>query len=257
MGRMRVSLLTTCLTDTFFPGAGAAAVRLLERLGCTVEAPAGQTCCGQPQFNNGLHAAARRLARRLVEVFADSPCVVCPSASCTALIRDYYEWLFADEPGQLPQVRALIRKTYELTEFLTRVLRVDWSSLGLHGSGKVTYHYSCRSRGIGVGPEATVELIGKIRGVEYVPAGKLDQCCGFGGTFAVKLPEVSEALAADKAACLAATGAETVVVNDGGCALNLMGYCHRHGIRLRFVHVGQLLAEALGPTGGAVNGVLV
>jgi len=241
----RVSLFTTCLTDSFFPHAALATVRLLRFLGCEVDLPAGQTCCGQPQFNNGCHDQARSLARHFLDTFADSPCVVSPSASCTAMIRDYYPLLFENDPD-LPRIQNMVAKTWEITEFITQILRANLRSCRPHAAGKVTYHYSCHSRGIHLAPQVTIDLIRSIEGIEYLPLDKMDQCCGFGGTFAVKMPEISQALVADKAACILATGADTVVVNDGGCTLNIAGYCRRHRIPVRFVHIVQLLAESLG-----------
>jgi len=241
----RVWLFTTCLTDSFFPNAALAAVRLLRFLGCEVDLPSGQTCCGQPQFNNGYHDQARVLARHFLDTFADSPCVVSPSASCTAMIRDYYPFLFQNDPD-LPRIQNLVAKTFEFTEFITKILHADLRSCHPRAAGKVTYHYSCHSRGINLPPQTAIDLIRSIEGIEYIPLDKMDQCCGFGGTFAVKMPDISQTLVADKAACILATGADTVVVNDGGCTLNIAGYCHRHQIPVRFVHIAQLLAESLG-----------
>ena len=243
---MQVSLFTTCLTDTFFSEAARAAVRLLQKLGCEVDLPSGQTCCGQVQFNNGLHDQARSLARNLIDTFAASDCVVCPSASCSAMIRDYYLQLFAEEAAYHDRVREFIDKTYEFTEFISKILKADLKVLSPRGCGRVTYHYSCHNRGVELGPEVTIDLIKLIEGVEYVRLEKMDQCCGFGGTFSVKMGAISEALVADKAGCIQATGADTVVVNEGGCTLNIAGYCHRQGLNIRFIHIAQLLAESLG-----------
>ncbi len=242
---MHISLFTSCLTDTFFPDAAVALVRLLQHLGCQVDCPAGQTCCGQPQFNNGLHSQARKLARHLIDVFDSSPIVVCPSASCTTMIREYYPQLFADQPGLLKKAQKLIEKTYELTEFIHQNLLSQLKSVKPHLQTRITYHYSCHSRHLNLDPQACLDLINLIDGVEYIPLEKMDQCCGFGGTFATKLPNVSDVLVADKVACIQATGADTVVVNEGGCTLNIAGYCHRRDLNIRFVHIAQLLAESL------------
>ena len=242
---MRVSLFTTCLTDTFFPDAAVALVRLLRHLGCRVDFPADQTCCGQPQFNNGLHDQARQLARRLIDVFESSSTVICPSASCTAMIRQYYPQLFADQPALLQKAQQLIKKTCEFTEFIQKNLLSELKTAKPHLHARITYHYSCHNRHLNLAPQACLDLINLIDGIEYVPLEKMDQCCGFGGTFATKLPNVSDKLVADKVACLQATGADTVVVNEGGCTLNIAGYCHRRGLNLRFVHIAQLLAESL------------
>jgi L-lactate dehydrogenase complex protein LldE len=243
---MKISLFTTCLTDSFFPQAATAVVLLLRKLGCQVDLPPRQTCCGQPQFNNGLHRQARSLARNLIDAFAGSGCVVCPSASCTAMIRDYYPQLFADLPDYRDRAREFIEKTYEFTEFVSKILKADLKALHPRSRGRVTYHYSCHNRGVDLAPGATIDLIKLIDGLEYAPLEKIDQCCGFGGTFAVKMAPVSQALVADKVACIQATAANTVIVNEGGCTLNIAGYCHRQGLNLRFVHIAQLLAESLG-----------
>jgi len=243
---MQVSLFTTCLTDSYYPQAALATVRLLQHLGCTVDCPTAQTCCGQPQFNNGLHDQARSLARHFIDTFQHAPAIVSPSASCTAMIRDYYEQLFAHDAAYLPRARDIIAKTFEITEFITTVLLPDLAALTPRSTGRITYHYSCHSRGLNLSPDVTINLIKSIEGIDYVPLEKMDQCCGFGGTFAVKLPDVSAALVADKVACIRNTNADTVVVNDGGCTLNIAGACRRQRLPVRFVHVAQLLAEALG-----------
>ena len=250
---MQVSLFTTCLTDGFFPQGAVALVRLLKHLGCAVDCPATQTCCGQGQFNNGLHHQARRLGANLIDVFEHSCHVVSPSASCTAMIREYYPQLFVDDPVYLPKAQALAAKTFEITEFLSGNLNLNANlpDLKPRHYGKVTYHYSCHSRGIGLSAEATISLIKMIEGIEYIPLEKMDQCCGFGGTFAVKASQVSEALVRDKVDSIVATGADTVVVNDGGCTLNIAGHCHRRGLPIRFVHIAGLLAESLGLMGHA------
>ena len=203
---MKVSLFTTCLTDTFGPRVAVAAVRLLRHLGCEVDFPVGQTCCGQMFFNSGYHQQAKRVARTMLEVFAESEYVVCPSASCVAMIRDYYEELFENESELRGRVKELIGKTFELTEFLDGVLKVDFSQYRLKGSGRVTYHHGCHNRGLGQKAEKVIGLIGQISGMEYVEPEKMDQCCGFGGGFSVKMEGISASLVADKSRCLAATG---------------------------------------------------
>ena len=243
---MKVSLFATCLTDTFLPRVGVAMVRLLRHLGCDVDFPRGQTCCGQPQFNSGFHAEARDLAAGLIEALAASDVVVSPSASCVAMICEYYEQLFSEDPEMLAKARVLTGKTHEVSDFLTRVLQADFSPFQMRAAGKVTYHYACHGRGLDLEAKTTVDLIKKIDGIEYVPLAKWDQCCGFGGTFAVKMAQISTALVVDKAACIVATGADTVVVNEGGCWINIAGYCRRQGIAVRFVHIVEFLAEALG-----------
>ncbi|MCH9021981.1 MAG: (Fe-S)-binding protein [Planctomycetes bacterium] len=243
---MKVSLFTTCLTDTFLPRVAVATVRLLRHLGCEVDFPVGQTCCGQMYFNSGYHQQAKRVGRTMLEVFSESEYVVCPSASCVAMIRDYYEELFENESELQGRVKELIGKTFELTEFLDGVLKVDFSQYRLEGIGRVTYHHGCHNRGLGQKAEQVIGLIQAIAGLEYLEPEKMDQCCGFGGAFAVKMEGISASLASDKSRCLAATGADRVVINEGGCWLQIAGYSHREGVAVRPLHIAELLAESLG-----------
>ena len=247
-----VSLLITCLTDTFYPRAGEAVVRVLEHLGCAVDFPESQTCCGQPMFNTGCHGDARDLARRMVDVFEDAEAVVTPSGSCCAMIRDYYHELLKDDPAYRDRADALIGKTYEFAEYLLNVLKVDLGELGCRwgdpaadATPMATYHYSCHLRGLGMRDEA-VRLLKQIDGLRYVPLEKTEQCCGFGGTFAVKFPEVSGALVRDKTDRIRESGADMLICNDAGCSLNITGSLHRRGIGVRTKHIAELIAEGLG-----------
>lgn len=242
---MRVSLFITCLGDSYFPRAGIAAVKVLERLGCEVDFPEGQTCCGQPMHNNGFAPEARALAARMVRVFEHSEHVVTPSGSCAAMIRDYYPTLFGADGPAAAAARALAAKTYEFAEFLVKVLKVDLAELGAAWDGAVTYHYSCHLRGIGVAGE-TPALLGQIRGLQRIPLENAEQCCGFGGTFAAKYDEISAAMARDKAACIRATGAGTVVSNEPGCTMNIAGACRRAGDTAAFTSLPEIIAESLG-----------
>jgi L-lactate dehydrogenase complex protein LldE len=247
---MKVSLFVTCLTDTFYPRVGQAVTLVLEHLGHAVEFPQAQTCCGQPMFNTGCHGDARDLARRMIDVFEDAEVVVTPSGSCCAMVRDYYHELLHDDPLYAAKADAFVQKTYEFTEFLLKVLRVDLRRLGCKWPGdgtsrKLTYHFSCHLRGLGMHDEAT-RLIHMIDGVTYQPLEKLDQCCGFGGTFAVKYPEVSGALVKDKVATIVQSGADVLVCNDGGCALNICGAMHRQGLKTRSKHLAEIIAEGFG-----------
>lgn len=242
---MNVSLFVTCLTDSFYPRTAIAVVKVLEHLGCRVDFPADQGCCGQPLFNNGFEAQARALARRLVVAFEHSACVVTPSGSCAAMVRDYFGELLADDPAYGKAASALVDKTYEFVEFLVRVLKVDIHALGVKWPGRVTYHYSCHLRGIGMTDEA-VRVLEAIEGVTYAPMEKHDQCCGFGGTFALKYPEISGTMVRDKVACIAATEAPTVVCNDAGCTMNIAGACRRAGSPVRFTSLAEMIAEGLG-----------
>jgi L-lactate dehydrogenase complex protein LldE len=242
---MKVSLFITCLTDTFYPRTGIALVKVLERLGCEVDFPQAQTCCGQPMWNNGFHADARELAKRMIGVFESSEAVVTPSGSCAAMIRDYYPEMFHADHAWEHAAQAFAARTYEFVEFLVNVLKADFRQLGARWPGRVTYHYSCHLRGIGVTDEA-VRLMRQIDGLEYLPLEKAEQCCGFGGTFALKFPEVSGTMVRDKVGCIGATGAETVVSNDAGCTMNLAGACRREGAGVAFKSLAEILAESLG-----------
>ncbi len=235
----------TCLTDLFYPRAAIAAVKVLERLGCEVTFAEAQTCCGQPMWNNGFADEARALARRMAHVFADASYVVTPSGSCAAMIRDYYGEMFERDAAARAEAERLAGKTYEFVEFLVNVLRVNLRDHGATWPGRVTYHYSCHLRGIGVTDEA-VRLMDQIAGLEFVPLEKAEQCCGFGGTFAMKYPEISGSIVRDKVACIRETRAPVVVSNDAGCTMNLSGSCRREGVGVRFTSLSEVIAESLG-----------
>jgi L-lactate dehydrogenase complex protein LldE len=233
----RVGLFITCLTDQFYPRVGVAVTKILEHLGCRVEFPEGQTCCGQPFYNNGFPGQARKLALRMIEVFSGYDYVVTPSGSCCAMVRGHFP--------QLVEGEKLSGRTFEFAEFLDKVLRVDFSGFKLPLKRTVTYHYACHLRGIEE-PEEGVRLLRKIGNVEFRPMEKAEQCCGFGGTFAVKYPAISGAIVEDKTRCIAATGASTVICNDAGCTMNISGMCHRQGAGTEVRHVAELIAEAMG-----------
>jgi L-lactate dehydrogenase complex protein LldE len=245
MAQPNVALFITCLTDQFYPHVGVAVTKLLEHFGCRVDFPQTQTCCGQPFFNNGFHGEARELAKRFVEVFEPYEYVVTPSGSCCAMVREqFHELLKGDHAWEhgMEQVRG---RTYEFVEFLHKVLRVDLSALKLPSPQAVTYHYTCHLRGIGVKDEG-VRLLRQVGNVEFRPMEKTDQCCGFGGTFAVKYPAISGAIVEDKVQCIADTKAQTLVCNDAGCTMNIAGMCHRKAVPVQVKHIAELMAEALG-----------
>lgn len=259
---MRVSLFVTCLTDTFFPRAGMAVVKVLERLGCEVDFPQGQTCCGQPMFNNGFTHEARELAKRMIAVFEHSQYVVTPSGSCAAMIHDYYLDLLRGDHAWEHAARAFVGKTHEFGGFVTNILKPDLRAMGARWPGRLTYHYSCHLRGIGVNPppvaptggsavdpNPTLRLLDQVEGLEYLPLERAEQCCGFGGTFAAKMPAVSGAMVRDKVGCIRATGAAVVMSNEGGCTMNIEGACRRENLDVRFITLAELLAESLGLMG--------
>lgn len=250
---MRVSLFATCLVDMFAPDVGVSAVRLLRRLGCEVDFPPGQTCCGQPAWNSGHRAEAERIAACTVRAFADSEYVVAPSGSCAGMIREVYPTLFTGEPELQAEARALAARTYELSEFLVNVLKADLRALGARFPATVAYHSSCHmTRELGVREEPLL-LLDQIDGLERRELERADLCCGFGGTFSIKMPEVAVAMAEDKLADVAAAGAEYLVGADLACLMHLQGRLRRRGGAIRVLHLAQLLEQATRPGKGAVS----
>jgi len=237
---MRVALFATCLVDFMRPTAGFAAARLLEQAGCDVEVPLTQTCCGQPAWNNGDHASARRLARQVVDQFATYDHVVVPSGSCAGMLRHHYPRVLADDPDYAERARVLAARCHELTGFLVDVLGV--SATGARYSGRVAWHDSCSCLREMRVSEQPRRLLAAIPGCEVVTPADAEVCCGFGGTFCVKFPEISTRMVSDKVAAIAATGADTLAAADLGCLLNIAGRASRLGITLRVFHVAEILA---------------
>ena len=230
----------TCLVDLFYPEAGMAGIELLRREGLEVIFPQAQTCCGQPAFNSGYAAEARAVARTQVALFREPWPVVVPSGSCAAMMRCHYPRLFAGEP-ELPEVQALAGRVHELTEFLVDTLGVELEDRGR--PVRVAWHASChalRELGIRDQPRA---LLGQLANVELVPLARERECCGFGGTFAVRFPEVSAAMVEDKAADVAATGAAELLAADCGCLLNIGGRLAKTGSGVRPRHIAEFLWE--------------
>ncbi|GGU23279.1 (Fe-S)-binding protein [Streptomyces lavendofoliae] len=228
---MRVALFVTCVNDALYPATGIATVRLLERLGVEVDFPAAQTCCGQPQYNTGYHREARTLVRRTARAFEGYEYVVTPSASCAAMVRAHYAGLGGAGLGP---------RTYELTEFLVDVLGV--TDVGAYFPHRVTYHPSCHGlRLLGLGDRPR-RLLAAVRGLELVELPGAEECCGFGGTFAVKNPAVSVAMGRDKARSAVGTGAEVLCGADNSCLMHIGGVLRREGAGLRPVHIAEILA---------------
>jgi L-lactate dehydrogenase complex protein LldE len=235
---VKVSLLVTCLGDALFPDVGLATVRLLRRLGVTVDFPRAQTCCGQPLFNSGYHRDARDLARHTIHAFANGRLVVTPSGSCAAMVKLEYPELFHDDLVWHGRAEDLAHRTHELSDFLVNVLGVE--DVGARFEGKVTYHMACHLRGLGLFTEPE-RLLRRVRGLEYVPLERSDECCGFGGSFSVRFPEISGAMVRDKAAFIEQTGADAVVATDAGCLMNIAGCLRRRGSRVRALHLAEVL----------------
>ncbi|MBV8752708.1 MAG: (Fe-S)-binding protein [Hyphomicrobiales bacterium] len=235
----RVGLLVTCLVDLIRPAVGFAAVKLLEDAGCTVEAPR-QSCCGQPAFNSGDRASARALAEQVIATFECYDYVVVPSGSCGGQVRVHYPELFHGDPNWHPRAARFAAKTYELTSFLTDVLGIN--KINARYAGTATYHDSCSSlREMGVRAQPR-RLLAGIEGLTLAELPDADVCCGFGGTFCVKYPDISNAIVSKKAEAVAATGAGTLLAGDLGCLMNIAGKLQRLGRRVTVRHVAEVLA---------------
>jgi L-lactate dehydrogenase complex protein LldE len=238
---IRVALFVTCLVDLFRPSIGFAAVKLLEDAGCMVEVPEAQSCCGQPAYNSGDRGDAKAIARQVIAAFAGYDYVVVPSGSCGGMIKTHYPALFADEPAVAEQAKALAARTYELVSFLTDVLKLDRVESSY--AGTVTYHDGCSGlRELGVKDQPRRLLRGVV-GLTLKEMATPEVCCGFGGTFSVKYPEISDKMVLDKAADIAATGADTLLCGDMGCLLNMAGKLSRLGKAIKVRHVAEVLAE--------------
>src|SRR5258708_22910093 len=218
---VRVGLFVTCLVDLFRPSVGFAAVRLLEAAGCSVEVPRLQTCCGQPAYNSGDRASSKAIARQVLAAFADLDYLVAPSGSSAGMIRVHYPELFADEPAMATEVARLAERSYELVSFLTDVMGM--ASVAAQYDGIATYHDACSGlRELGV-KEQPRRLLGSVAGLRLAELPGAEQCCGFGGTFCVKYPAISDKMVSDKAADIVATRADTLLARDLACLLNMAG----------------------------------
>jgi L-lactate dehydrogenase complex protein LldE len=241
---VRVTLFVTCLVDTLVPETGIATVRLLERLGHEVNFPAAQTCCGQMHLNTGYHAEARRLARRFVHVFGDAEAVVAPSASCVGTVREFYPMLAEGEPALARDVEALAPRVLELSDFLVNRLGVE--DIGGAYPHRVSYHPTCHSlRVLRVG-DAPHRLLRAVRGLQLVELRRPAECCGFGGTFAVKNAATSAAMLADKMRDVLDTGAEVCTALDNSCLLHIGGGLSRLQSGVRTAHLAEILAMEAG-----------
>ena len=237
---MRVALFVTCLVDFVRPTIGFAAVKLLEAAGCTVEVPRAQTCCGQPAYNSGDRETAMAIARQVLDAFEGYDHVVAPSGSCAGMLRRHYPQVFADEPAVLPRVQQLAARSWELVSFLVDIcgmqaVRARWER-------RVTYHDACSGlRELGIKDQPR-RLLASVDGLTLRELPGAETCCGFGGMFCVKYPDISDKMVSDKQADIVKTGAEAVLAGDLGCLLNIAGKLHRHGARLEVRHVAEVLA---------------
>ena len=242
----RVGLFIPCYVDQLYPDVGMATVELLERFGCQVEFPAAQTCCGQPMANTGCTEDAKPLARRFLEIFAPYDYVVCPSGSCTAMVRQHYH----DLVGEHPQFEAVTHKTYELCEFLHDVLKIERISgrfpyrVGLHQSchGLRELRLGSCSEVMGERFSKAGKLLSSMEGIQIVPLQRADECCGFGGTFAVQEEAVSCMMGLDRIADHEQAGAEILTAGDMSCLMHMWGLIHRQHKPLKVMHIAEILA---------------
>src|SRR4051794_35200240 len=244
IGKPRVGLFATCLVDLMRPSVGFAAVKLLEDAGCTVEVPV-QTCCGQPAYNSGDRATTRALAEQVVTAFEPYDYVVAPSGSCAGTLKTHYPELFAGDAAWAPRVEKFCAKTHELVSFLVDVRKV--SKIDAAFGGAVTYHDSCsglRELGIKAQPR---KLLAGVQGLELKEMHDADVCCGFGGTFCVKYPDISNTIVTKKAEHIAATGADTLLAGDLGCLMNMAGKLQRLGKPVYARHIAEVLAGVTEP----------
>ncbi len=243
MNEKRVQLFATCIVETLTPEVGLAVAEVLERLGVTVVVPAGQTCCGQPAFNGGFWDDARAMARHTVDVLSrdDAPVVV-PSGSCADMIQHHYPDLFAGDPVYGPRAETLAGRVYEFSEFLVDVL--GQTDVGASFPGRLTFHASCHTlRGKGV-THQPLDLLAHVRGAELVELPGAEECCGFGGLFAVKMADISGAILSRKLDNVERTGADAVVACDPSCLLHIAGGLHRRGASVRTLHIAQVLRRS-------------
>ena len=236
----RVALFVTCLVDMFRPSVGFAAVKLLEDAGCTVEVPPLQVCCGQPAYNSGDRRTTRAIAAQVIAAFEGYDAVVAPSGSCGGMLSHHYPGLFDDDPAMRQRAESLAGRSYELMAFLVDVLGVE--TVAAHYDGAVTYHDSCSGlRELGVKDQPR-RLLATVEGLAVREMKTPEVCCGFGGTFCVKYPEISNAMVGEKSADIAASGAGTLLAGDLGCLMNMAGKLQREGSAVRVRHVAEVLA---------------
>lgn len=246
---IKAYIFITCLVDSFFPEVGESMVKVLNNLGVEVDFIEDQTCCGQPAYNSGYQEDARAVAERFISIFEKALnsdlekelFVVCPSGSCTSMVKVFYQDLFKNSPELLKKVINIRERTYEFSEFLVEILEA--TDVGAEYSGVITYHDSChllRELRVKDGPR---QLINSVKGVTFKEMKLHDACCGFGGTFSLKFPKVSVSMLDEKIDCIVNSGADTVVSADMGCLMNIGGALSRRNIPIKVMHLAQLLAS--------------
>ena len=241
-----VQLFVTCIVDAIYPETGEAVVRVLQRSGCSVEFPRGQSCCGQPAFNAGMRQQARQMAENTIRAFENSTGdIIIPSGSCTGMVKHGYGELFADDPEWLPRAQGIADRTYEFSEYLVDELGLD--DIGAEYSDKITYHSSCHLlRDLGI-DEQPQRLLINIHGTEIIPLPKREECCGFGGLFSIEHPEISKAMLDRKIENFITSGAAVLVSCDAGCVAHISGGLQRRKIPLKAVHIADILDQQSTP----------
>ena len=236
-----ITLFIQCLIDGIYPQAGLAVVQLFEKLGIGVDIPLKQTCCGQPAFNSGYRKEARTAAKRFIEIFESARVIVCPSGSCVDMVKHQYPALFKDGSAWQKRAKKVSGKIFELTEYIVDVLGIE--DVGATFPGKVTYHDSCHLfRNLHVADQPR-KLIANVKDVELIEMKNSEKCCGFGGTFSVKYPDISAAILEEKVDNIIATGADAVVGCDISCLMNIQGMLSRRNSKIKILHIAELLTQ--------------
>ncbi|MBI9016158.1 MAG: (Fe-S)-binding protein [Phycisphaerae bacterium] len=243
---MDTNVFVTCLADTFYPQAARSVTNLLHKMKIKVSCPPGQTCCGQPMYNAGYFKDARKAAQSFIDLFGNTEGpIICPSASCAAMVKVHYPKLFKDDPVMAKKADVLSGRIYEFTEYLVKYAKINLADLNAEFNDSVTFHQSCHFRHLGVTDEP-MNLIKQIKNINYIPLQRMDQCCGFGGTFSVNYPHISKKVVADKVKCIHESGASWLIYADAGCAMNILGYANKTDQPIKAMHIAELIDKATG-----------
>jgi L-lactate dehydrogenase complex protein LldE len=235
---MKVTLFATCIVDMFQSNVGKATVELLERLGCEIDFPESQVCCGQPSYNSGYVKETKAAMKRMIDTFIDAEYIVSPSGSCITMFHEY-QHIFKGDPVWEPKAKRLAEKSFELTQFIVDVLKIE--DVGARFEGNVTYHTSCHmTRLLGV-KKAPMILLSNVKGLKFTELPGKEQCCGFGGTFAVKMAQISEQMVDEKVRHVEETGADYLIGADAACLMNIGGRIDRLGKPIKVMHIAEVL----------------